>query len=96
MDQNNRTGTRTGTQDQAEGTWDEIKGKIKQTWGKLTDDDVASFRGNWDELSGTIQRKYGEAKEKISEQINEFRNKHPDNEQISNRSDRGNQNPIRQ
>src|SRR5262245_37619995 len=45
--------------DQASGSWKELKGKIKQQWGKLTDDDMTVLEGSADELSGRIQKRYG-------------------------------------
>ena len=49
--------------DQIEGTWKQLKGKIKERWGQLTDDQLDIVSGNWDRLSGLIQTHYGEAKE---------------------------------
>jgi uncharacterized protein YjbJ (UPF0337 family) len=59
--------------DQAAGGWKEIKGKIKQQWGKLTDDDLSVLEGSADELSGRIQKRYGIAKEEAEEQVKSFR-----------------------
>lgn len=47
------------------GSWNELKGKIKEKWGILTDDDLTSFNGNVDELVGTIQRKTGQTRESV-------------------------------
>lgn len=59
--------------DQAAGNWKELKGKIKQQWGKLTDDDLTVLEGTSDELSGRIQKRYGIAKEEAQKQIDTFR-----------------------
>jgi uncharacterized protein YjbJ (UPF0337 family) len=59
--------------DQAAGGWKELKGKIKQQWGKLTDDDLAVLEGSADELSGRIQKRYGIAKEEAEKQVKTFR-----------------------
>jgi uncharacterized protein YjbJ (UPF0337 family) len=59
--------------DQIEGTWKQLKGKIKQRWGQLTDDQLDIVSGNWDRLSGLIQTHYGEAKEEAERQVKEFR-----------------------
>jgi uncharacterized protein YjbJ (UPF0337 family) len=48
-----------------EGSWNELRGKIREKWGQLTNDDVQQFDGNIDQLVGKIQRKTGEAREKI-------------------------------
>jgi uncharacterized protein YjbJ (UPF0337 family) len=47
------------------GEWNRIRGRLKQRWGQLTDDDVAVFNGNVDQLVGAIQRKTGEARESV-------------------------------
>lgn len=54
------------------GNWKEVKGKIKEAWGDLTDDEIKKVDGNYDTLVGTIQRKYGETKERAEESINSF------------------------
>ncbi len=59
--------------DKAEGSWKELKGKIKQQWGKLTDDDLTVLEGASDELSGRIQKRYGIAKDEAQKQIEDFR-----------------------
>jgi uncharacterized protein YjbJ (UPF0337 family) len=48
-----------------QGNWNELKGKLRDKWGQLTDDDVARFDGNVDQLVGMIQRKTGEGREQI-------------------------------
>jgi uncharacterized protein YjbJ (UPF0337 family) len=48
-----------------QGHWNEIRGKIKERWGKLTDDDVRAFNGNVEQLVGRIQQKTGESRESI-------------------------------
>jgi uncharacterized protein YjbJ (UPF0337 family) len=48
-------------------------GKIKQQWGKLTDDDLTVLEGSADELSGRIQKRYGIAKEEAEDQVKSFR-----------------------
>jgi uncharacterized protein YjbJ (UPF0337 family) len=47
------------------GHWNELRGKLKEKWGKLTDDDLRSFNGNVDQLIGRIQQKTGESREAI-------------------------------
>lgn len=58
--------------DTLKGNWQELKGKIKQQWGKLTDDDLTRVEGHADELAGTVQRRYGLAKEEAERQCNDF------------------------
>ncbi|MES2273654.1 MAG: CsbD family protein, partial [Chlamydiota bacterium] len=40
-----------------EGKWHEVKGKIKEKWGKLTDDDVAQINGKYEQLVGRLQKR---------------------------------------
>jgi uncharacterized protein YjbJ (UPF0337 family) len=51
------------------GTWNEIKGKIKQEYGDLTDDDLTYTEGQDEELLGKLQKKTGKAKEDIKSWI---------------------------
>jgi uncharacterized protein YjbJ (UPF0337 family) len=60
----------------AEGNWEELKGKVRQAWAKLTDDDVERVKGNWEELSGRVQRAYGCTKEKAWDEVEQFKAKH--------------------
>lgn len=52
------------------GNWNEIKGKLKQEYGDLTDQDLTYTEGKEDELLGRLQQKTGESKEKLKEKIN--------------------------
>jgi uncharacterized protein YjbJ (UPF0337 family) len=55
-----------------QGTWNEIKGKIRNKWGTLTDDDLTAFSGNIQQLMGTIQKKTGETRERIEQFFEEI------------------------
>lgn len=57
------------TQNKWEGRWDQLKGKAKQHWGQLTDDDVDVAEGNYDEFVGRIKERTGEAEERIRERL---------------------------
>jgi uncharacterized protein YjbJ (UPF0337 family) len=46
-----------------EGNWKQIKGKVKEQWGKLTDDDLDVIAGKQDQLEGHLQQRYGYAKD---------------------------------
>ncbi len=48
---------------QFKGRWNEVKGKLKQKYGRLTDDDLAFSEGKEDELLGRLQQKLGRTKE---------------------------------
>ncbi len=54
------------------GHWKEVKGQLKQQWGKLTDDDLTQIEGSYDKLQGSLQKRYGCKKEEAEKQINEF------------------------
>jgi uncharacterized protein YjbJ (UPF0337 family) len=50
---------------QFKGSWNEIKGKLKQSYGNLTDDDLVFAEGKDDELMGRLQKKLGKTKDEI-------------------------------
>jgi uncharacterized protein YjbJ (UPF0337 family) len=52
------------------GNWNEMKGKIKQQWGSLTDDDLTFKEGQEDEMLGKIQKRTGKTREEIVRYIN--------------------------
>lgn len=54
----------------AEGKWDQMKGRIRESWGTLTDDDIDKTEGKWDRLVGTIKEKTGESIDKVEEKLN--------------------------
>jgi uncharacterized protein YjbJ (UPF0337 family) len=53
------------------GNWNEIKGKLRQKWGQLTDDDLPQIRGDMEHLVGVIQHRTGEAREAIETYLQE-------------------------
>ena len=55
--------------DRVEGNWKQFKGKVKQKWGKLTDDQLDVISGNRDELVGKIQESYGIAKDEAEKEV---------------------------
>jgi uncharacterized protein YjbJ (UPF0337 family) len=55
--------------DRIEGNWKQFKGKARQQWGKLTDDDVEFVEGKRTELAGRIQQRYGVARDEAERQI---------------------------
>jgi uncharacterized protein YjbJ (UPF0337 family) len=56
-------------QDIAQGKWKELSGKIKQKWGKLTDDDMTRAQGDKDYLVGRLHEQYGIAKDKAEDEL---------------------------
>jgi uncharacterized protein YjbJ (UPF0337 family) len=55
---------------EVKGTWNEMKGKLKQKYGQLTDDDLAFVEGKEDELYGRLQQKLGKTKDEIRRELN--------------------------
>jgi len=58
--------------DQLQGKWKQMKGSVKERWGKLTDDDVNVIDGQSDQLVGKIQEQYGIAKEEAQRQVDDW------------------------
>ncbi|ERP92847.1 hypothetical protein Q666_10285 [Marinobacter sp. ES-1] len=58
--------------DTIEGNWKEFKGKVKQQWGKLTDDRLDVISGKREELAGEIQQAYGVTRDEAEKQIKDF------------------------
>ena len=58
--------------DRAEGKWKQMKGAMKEKWGKLTDDDLTVIEGNKDQLVGRVQERYGIAKDEAQKQVDEW------------------------
>lgn len=54
---------------QFKGGWNEAKGKLKQKYGQLTDDDLTFVQGKDDELLGRLQQKLGKSKEELRKEI---------------------------
>jgi uncharacterized protein YjbJ (UPF0337 family) len=52
-----------------EGNWKQAKGKVKETWGNLTNDDLDKIAGRRDQLEGKIQERYGIAKDQARKDI---------------------------
>lgn len=55
--------------DRVEGNWKQFKGKVKEKWGDLTDDDLDRVAGKRDQLIGLIQKKYGWAKDRAEQEV---------------------------
>ena len=54
------------------GKWTQVRGKVKQTWGKLTDNDLDRINGHFDELVGLVQQRYGYARDKAEKEVTHF------------------------
>jgi uncharacterized protein YjbJ (UPF0337 family) len=55
-----------------EGNWKQFKGKVKEKWGNLTDDDLDKVAGRRDQLEGLIQERYGLAKDKVRQDVDSW------------------------
>jgi uncharacterized protein YjbJ (UPF0337 family) len=60
------------------GSWNEIKGKLKQQYGNLTDNDLVFADGKEDELLGRLQKKLGKSKDEVRQMIEKNSRKEPD------------------
>lgn len=58
--------------DQASGNWKQFIGKMKEKWGKLTDDDMQVIEGKRDQLVGKIQERYGYAKDEAEREVTDW------------------------
>ena len=70
--QNTQTPTTSPTEQKISGNWKQFTGKIKETWGELTDDDLDRYEGQKAQLEGYIEERTGESREKIREKIDEI------------------------
>ena len=61
--------------DQIKCHWEQASDKIKLTWGKLSEDDLAAIAGNRDLLSGLLQQRYGYATTLAETKVDEFAKK---------------------
>ena len=57
-----------------EGNWKQVKGKVKEKWGNLTDDDLTTINGKRDQLEGNIQERYGLAKDQVKRDVDTWYN----------------------
>jgi len=56
-------------EDIMQGKWTQLKGKVKEQWGKLTDDDIDQLDGKKDQLVGRVQERYGLAKDQAERDV---------------------------
>ena len=61
--------------DEISGNWKQLKGKAKEKWGKLTDDDMTVIEGKRDQLVGKIQERYGYAKDQAEKEVSDWERK---------------------
>jgi len=72
------TSTRLGAQEETmnedtlKGQWTQIKGRVREQWGKLTDDDITRIEGKSEQLVGRLQERYGWAKEDAQREVDDW------------------------
>lgn len=62
-------------EDIIKGKWKQLAGRMKERWGKLTDDDLSVAEGHSDYLAGKLQERYGWTKEKVRDELRDFSDK---------------------
>lgn len=58
--------------DQIEGGWKQLKGKAREKWGELTDDELEQAKGQREQLVGLVQKRYGDTKEAAEKQVDDW------------------------
>jgi uncharacterized protein YjbJ (UPF0337 family) len=73
--------------DRMEGNWKQFKGRVKERWGWLTDDQLDVIAGRRDILAGKVQETYGLSKDEVERQIREWEKKYPEFDDETARSE---------
>jgi uncharacterized protein YjbJ (UPF0337 family) len=81
--------------DQFEGKWKQVKGEVREKWGKLTDDDMHVVAGRREQLIGRVQERYGLAKEEATRQVDAFVKNLNDEPNFAEADDVGNRSKAR-
>ena len=55
-----------------DGKWTELKGKVKESWGNISEDEIEKTRGNLEQLAGKINVRYGQSTDQIMDKLNTF------------------------
>jgi len=58
--------------DQLEGSWNILKGKVREQWGRLTDDDLDVIHGRAEQLVGAVQQRYGKSYDEAEEEVTDW------------------------
>jgi uncharacterized protein YjbJ (UPF0337 family) len=54
-----------------EGRWDQLKGRVREAWGVVTDDEMDQFKGDYEQLIGRLKERTGETREAIERRLNQ-------------------------
>ena len=58
--------------DTVKGDWKQFSGKVKEKWGKLTDDDLTTINGKREQLEGKLQERYGHTKDQATKEVDDW------------------------
>ena len=58
--------------DIAAAQWRQLKGKVREQWGRLTNDEIDQLEGRYDQLVGKVQERYGRSREEASREVDAF------------------------
>ena len=58
--------------DTLKGQWTQLKGKIREKWGQLTDDEIEQMQGNSEQLIGKLQERYGRTREQAEQEVDRW------------------------
>ena len=72
IDAESKEGENAMNEDTLKGQWMQLKGKVREKWGKLTDDDVERIHGQSQQLVGRVQERYGIERDEAERQVNEW------------------------
>lgn len=64
--------------DVIEGKWKQLKGKARETWGDITDDEFERSKGDAQQLAGLVQERYGRTREEAEKEVKAFYDNNPD------------------
>ena len=62
----------TMNRDELKGNWKQVRGKAREKWGKLTDDDLDQIQGRTEQLEGKLQERYGKTREEARKEVEDF------------------------
>jgi uncharacterized protein YjbJ (UPF0337 family) len=63
--------------DTLQGQWTQLKGSVREQWGKLTNDDLDQIEGQSEQLVGKIQERYGVARDEAQRQVDSWTPRNP-------------------
>lgn len=58
-----------------QGKWEQAKGRVREAWGVLSDDEVEQTKGKWEQVVGAVRERTGESTEQVERKLNEILDK---------------------